>query len=187
MSETTGLSFENQRFDHQRLTSSGSANSSLEDDTSKLWTLRDKNVSFWGPDRLLFYIVAKFGLRKADWVDEQSLIQTAAFIPDVRTAGTRKDGGKETSVNWEDDAHVESFTLSNKNNAQHGAARISTLEIVKTSYTVATKASPLSCERRRLAENQYHGNIVYSANVSNRLEKMLAAALALKSRYVPPR
>jgi hypothetical protein len=61
MSETTsGLSFENQRFDHQRLTSSGSANSSLEDDTSKLWTPRDKNVSFWGPDRLLFYIVAKF-------------------------------------------------------------------------------------------------------------------------------
>src|SRR5712692_7828191 len=71
------------------------------------------------------------GLRKADWVDEQSLIQTAAFIPDVRTAGTRKDGGKETSVNWEDDADVESFTLSNKNNAQHGAARISTFEIVK--------------------------------------------------------
>jgi hypothetical protein len=115
------------------------------------------------------------------------LIQTGAFVPDVRTAGTRQDGGRETSVNWEDDAHVESFTLTNKSNAQHGAARIPTLEIIKTSNTVVMIASPLSCERRRLPDNQYHGNIVYSANVSSRLEKMLAAALALKSRYVPPR
>jgi hypothetical protein len=62
MSETTsGLSFETQRFDQRRLSSSGAANLSLEDDFSELWMPRDKNVSFWGPDRLLlFSIVAKF-------------------------------------------------------------------------------------------------------------------------------
>lgn len=61
MSETTsGLNFENQRFDPQRFTSCGSANSSLKDDSSELWKPREKNVSFWGPDRLIFSIVAEF-------------------------------------------------------------------------------------------------------------------------------
>lgn len=61
MSDTTsGLNFENHGFDQQRLASSGAANLSLEDDSSELWTARDKNVSFWGPDRLLFSIFAQF-------------------------------------------------------------------------------------------------------------------------------
>jgi hypothetical protein len=126
------------------------------------------------------------GLRKASWVDEQHLIATEAFIPDHRTAAGRQDGGKETSVNWEDDSQVEPFTLTDKNNAQYGAARISTAQIVHTSDTAVAIESPLSCERQRLSHNQYHGNIVYSANVSSRMEKMLAAALALKSRFVRP-
>src|SRR5262249_9901217 len=54
------------------------------------------------------------GLRKASWVDEQHLIATDAFIPDRRTAAGRQDGGKETSVNWEDDSQVEPFTLTDK-------------------------------------------------------------------------
>src|SRR6266545_1880825 len=66
------------------------------------------------------------GLRKQDWVDDQFIISSAAFEPDRRTATGRKDGGKETSVNWEDNSNVESFTLEDKNNAQYGAARIST-------------------------------------------------------------
>jgi hypothetical protein len=57
---TSGLSFESQRSDHQRLTSIGSANSSLEDGSSELWTPKDKSVSFWGPDHLRFHIVAEF-------------------------------------------------------------------------------------------------------------------------------
>jgi hypothetical protein len=126
------------------------------------------------------------GLRKRDWVDDRFIIQTDAFTPNSETAKTRKDGGRETSVNWEDDAQVENFTLSNKGNAQYGAARISTTQIIQTSDTAAMVATPLSCERRRLPENQYHGNIVFAANVNKRTEKMLAAALALKSRYVPP-
>jgi hypothetical protein len=126
------------------------------------------------------------GLRKPSWVDEEHLIQTETFVPDPRTAARREDRGKETSVNWEDDSQVESFTLTDKSNAQYGAARLSTVHIVQTSDTAAAIERPLSCERQRLSQNQYHGNIVYSANVSRRMEKMLAAALALKSRFVRP-
>jgi hypothetical protein len=113
------------------------------------------------------------------------LIATEAFIPDPRTASGREDGGKETSVNWEDDFQVENFTLADRSNAQYGAARISTVHIFQVSGTAMAVATPLSCERQRLPQNQYHGNIVYSAKVSKRMEKMLAAALALKSMFVP--
>ena len=126
------------------------------------------------------------GLRKANWVDDRLLIATEAFIPDRRTAAIRQDGGKETSVNWEDDSQVEGFTLADKSNAQYGAARISTAHIIRTSNTVVAIATPLSCERQRLPKNQYHGNIVYSVDVNARMEKMLAAALGLRNRFVPP-
>lgn len=126
------------------------------------------------------------GLRKPSWVDEQNLISTEAFLPDPRTAERRQDRGRETSVNWEDDTHVESFTLTDKSNAQYGAARIATAHIVQTSDTAVAIARPLSCERQRLSQNQYHGNIVYSVDVSSRMERMLAAALALKSLFVRP-
>jgi hypothetical protein len=126
------------------------------------------------------------GLRKQDWVDDRFIISAAAFEPDSRTAAGRKDGGKETSVNWEDDSKVESFTFEDKINAQYGAARISTTQIVQTSNTAAALATPLSCERQRLPGNQYHGNIVYSANLNKRMERLLAASLALKSSFVSP-
>jgi hypothetical protein len=126
------------------------------------------------------------GLRKASWVDDRFLIATETFLPDSRTAAGRQDGGRETSVNWEDDVQVENFTLSDKRNAQYGAARISKIHIAQTSDTVAAVTKPLSCERNRLPNNKYHGNIVYAAKVNARMEKMLAAALALKSKFIAP-
>jgi len=126
------------------------------------------------------------GLRKASWVDDRQLIATEAFIPDGRTSEQREDGGKETSINWEDDSQVEGFTLADKTNALHGAARLSTAQIVQTSNSTIAVTTPLSCERRRLPNNPYHGNIVYSAQTNSRMERMLAAALALKSEFVPP-
>jgi hypothetical protein len=59
------------------------------------------------------------------------------------------------------------------------------VHIAQTSNTVAAVATPLSCERDRQLNNKYHGNIVYAAKVSKTMGKMLAAALALKSRFVP--
>jgi len=127
------------------------------------------------------------GLRKADWVDGRSLIATEAFLPNRKSAETRQDGGFETSVNWEDDFNVESFTLADKGNAQYGAARLSTAHISHTSQVVAAVKGSLSCERQSIpGKNPYHGNIVYAAYVSKRLEKQLAAMLALSSEFVRP-
>jgi hypothetical protein len=125
------------------------------------------------------------GLRKLDWVDE-NIIQTPAYVPDHRTAETRKDGGQETSINWEDDAGVEEFTLSNKDNAKYGAARISASHIQATSDQTQMFKDSLSYERKPLDGNDYHGNIVFKADLNRRTVKMLAAALALKSAFVPP-
>ena len=124
------------------------------------------------------------GLRKPDWIDE-NVIQTPAFIPDHRTSETRADGGQETSINWEDDAEVEKFTLSNKDNAKFGAARISISHIQATSDQTKMVKNPLTYERKPLHGNDYHGNIVFKADVKKRTVKMLAAALALKSEFVP--
>ncbi len=127
------------------------------------------------------------GLKKASWVFyDQNVIATEAFIPDSRTVQGRADGGREVSINWEDDSEAENFTLADKRNALHGAARLATAQIFETSNTAVAVALPLTCERQRLTENEYHGNIVYAGNVNSRLEKMLAAALALKSKFVSP-
>ena len=112
------------------------------------------------------------------------MIQTEAFVPDPKTAAGRGDGGKETSVNWEDDSQVENFTLKDTN-AQYGAARLLTSNIVRISGAVVAVTEPLTCERQRLPKNKYHGNIVYSARVHRPMERMLAAALALNSSFVP--
>jgi hypothetical protein len=127
------------------------------------------------------------GLRKPEWVDDSRLVATEAFLPNRKSAETRQDHGFETSVNWEDDSNVESFTLADQGNAMYGAARLSTSHIAHASQMVAAVKGALSCERKILSsKNLYHGNIVYAAHVSKRLEKQLAAMLALSSEFVPP-
>src|SRR5438874_1188606 len=64
------------------------------------------------------------GIRAAKWILPDGLVNTLAFKPDPRTAATRTDRACETSVNWEDTAGVLAFTLSDRQNAEHGAARL---------------------------------------------------------------
>jgi len=124
------------------------------------------------------------GLRKPNWVVDGQFVDTEAFIPNRKPTVPRHDGGLETSVNWEDNPSVERFTLSDKNIAPHGAARIATADIENTSRTVKVITKPLACERAAHPRNPYHGNIVYSASTPRIVEKQLAAALAMKSIVV---
>ena len=126
------------------------------------------------------------GLRLSKWVVEGRYVATEAFLPDKRTAANRADGGLETSVNWEDDNTVEARTLADVSMAQHGAARITTAEITRASRTTAAIITPLSCERKPLRNNPYHGNIVYCATIPKILRTQLAATLAMKSRLILP-
>jgi hypothetical protein len=125
------------------------------------------------------------GLRKSDWVCD-GVVQTQAFVPDAQTSSKRSDSGRETSINWEDDGTVEQFTLSN-NNAQHGAARIQTSDIQETSAKTKMVKDPLFYERKIIPGNDYHGNIVFRSELKGHTVKMLAAALAIKSEFVPRR
>lgn len=117
------------------------------------------------------------------WVVEGQ-VATEAFVPDAKTASGRSDGGSEVSVNWEDNAGVERETLGDRRNAEHGAARLLRAEIDHLGGDPAGGAPRLIPERRTLDGNQYHGNIVFCAGLPKILQKQLAAALALKSRYV---
>ena len=122
-----------------------------------------------------------------DSVDDRLVIDTEAFLPDPKTAQGRTDGGLETSVNWEDDAQAENFTLTDINTARYGAARLATDQILHTSRTTMAVNLPLSCERKSIPnKNPYHGNIVYAVHVNKRLQKQLAAVLATKSQFVSP-
>jgi hypothetical protein len=119
------------------------------------------------------------GLRKKDWVVEDA-VSTLAFTSEVVE---RKDGGREVSVNWEDDAGVEARTLSQPN-AQHGAARVTVSRIEQINE--GTAPPWLGCERAALEDNPHHGNIVYGKSVTKHVEKMIAATLALHSQLIRP-
>jgi hypothetical protein len=94
-----------------------------------------------------------------------------------------KDAKCELSINWEDDGDVVGFTLRQPN-SQHGAAHL-----LRSHLDGISGQSPgsLSYERQPMEGNRHHGNILFNSEDSNPLRKMLAAALALHSRYVPPR
>jgi hypothetical protein len=134
------------------------------------------------------------GLRRPEWVYDWiedgalkgKLVASEAFFSNRKTAANRLDQGFETSVNWEDNAEVELFTLNDKQNAQYGAARILTATIDEISKREMTVTGSLSCERKVLLKNPYHGNIVYAAYVPKPLEKQLGAAMAMRSKFVPP-
>jgi len=87
------------------------------------------------------------------------------------------------SVNWEDDASVEAFTLR-QTNAQHGAARVSTAFVLSFNRDISTAPPPLLCERAEREGNPHHGSVVYSKSVSKNRERQIAGSLALHSILV---
>ncbi len=125
------------------------------------------------------------GLRKARWVTAEGYISAEAFVPEPKTASTRKDGGREVSVNWEDDVEVEALTLRQQN-AQHGAARVRKDEVLRIKARPSGEPA-LLCERAIIdASNPYHGNVVYRKIVPKHQDNALAAAIAVHSEFVPP-
>lgn len=64
------------------------------------------------------------GLRSPKWVQDDGQVITEAFVPDPRTAEGREDRAQETSINWEDNPGVVDFTLSKREQAVAGLARL---------------------------------------------------------------
>lgn len=124
---------------------------------------------------------------KDDLSDDGKYAGMTLFYPDERTANRRTDQGAETSVNWEDDATVMQFTLNQRKNDQlqfaWGAVQLPRSEVDRINSLPRTKDA-LIPERAPQADNPYHGNIVYNANLSKPTKKGIAQALALAASEV---
>lgn len=91
----------------------------------------------------------------------------------------------ETSINWEDNDGVMSFTLNYRVNGEtnlafpNGAVRVPTEKLDAINTFDGTRDS-IFYERAKIAGNDYHGNIVFKKHLSktqiNFIINMLAAA-----------
>jgi hypothetical protein len=122
------------------------------------------------------------GLRSPGHLDN-GIIKTEAYLPDLRTL---KDGWAETSINWEDDTAVCEFTLAKRAQAEHGAARLERTEIDRIASQVPDCRGKVRYVRSPLPDNIYHGDILFDMNPPKHVHKMIAAALALYSQFIPP-
>jgi hypothetical protein len=105
-------------------------------------------------------------------------------MPNQASAKERPDGGMETSVNWEDAPEALMVTFRDRGNSEHGVARLRRHHIERVSED-ATTPRLVTCERSELPSNPYHGNLVFKAGIPKQVQRMVAAALALNSAYVP--
>jgi hypothetical protein len=123
------------------------------------------------------------GIRKQSWI-VGTIVQTDAFLPDVRTAASRVDGSRETSINWEDDHSVLAFTLQQRAQSEHGVARLPRAHLDEARRTRHAEGQ-LAYERREEDDNPYHGNLLFSQACTKPVEKMIASMLALDAEFIP--
>lgn len=122
------------------------------------------------------------GVRKQNDMTPEGGVASTVFLPDSRTAANRADGGQELSINWEDDTTVLDFTLQFKVAGQYqfpqGVVQLPRQEIDRIN-TLPTAKNALSYERAPLADNPYHGNLVFRSDLSKQMINMIAATIAL--------
>lgn len=125
------------------------------------------------------------GIRKKDQISQDGIPLAALFNPYSKTTESRTDGGQETSINWEDNDEVLSFTLKYKPSQNenisfpNGAVRVPVEKINNINTFDGTRDS-IFYERQPLETNEYHGNIVFKGGLSKTqigfISTMLAAA-----------
>ncbi|MCE7988200.1 MAG: hypothetical protein DYG89_44135 [Caldilinea sp. CFX5] len=134
------------------------------------------------------------GIRKKEYfVEGTQVLSAGIFEPDPRTSDQRADGGSETSINWEDNATVVSFTLRNRQSAAHGIARLPRQVIEEINqlpnlarYVGVRPDRFVSYERAPLPDNIYHGNLVFARQLPKQLVRLLAGHLAMYAEFIEP-
>jgi hypothetical protein len=128
---------------------------------------------------------------KAFLVEGAQAVAAGAFEPDYRTSEQRSDRGFETSINWEDDPTVLALTLRNQQIAAHGVARLmrQVLDEANSLQNLRPFAnhigdSCVSYERSPLADNPFHGNVVFAAPLPKPVIRMIASYLAMHSEHL---
>lgn len=130
------------------------------------------------------------GIREKKYINPDGVTVFAAlFTPYEKTAGNREDGCMETSINWEDNEEVMSFTLNYRVNGDtnlafpNGAVRIPIEKMDAINTFDATRDS-IFYERARISGNEYHGNIVFRKHLSKNQITFIANMLAAASSKV---
>lgn len=123
------------------------------------------------------------GVRNSDWmIKDWDGVRGVAFEPNYKTAEQRQDKAAETSINWEDDNSVLSFTLRDRNNAAYGVVKIARQSIDAANLLPILKSfdaqKVVYYERSPLKNNPHHGNIVFSSSLPRPLINMIASFLA---------
>lgn len=130
------------------------------------------------------------GLANKKCVDSGGLT-SEAFVPDARTVKDRTDGMAETSINWEDDGDVLQKTFDEKNVANglpaypFGVGRVKRADVDHLVEKPAI-AAVLAYERREEPGKPYHGNLLFTADLTNVRQRMIASALAVVADLVSP-
>lgn len=89
-------------------------------------------------------------------------------------------------MNWEDGVGALRQLFEQRQASAHGAARLARGKIDESNEWPGIGGT-LLCERQIAGGNPYHGNIVYASTLKGetRVVRMIAAALALRSEFVP--
>jgi hypothetical protein len=126
------------------------------------------------------------GIQKIKYVHQDTdTVSSQLFLPNERTSKDRPDKGQETSINWEDNDTVLEFTLDSRDeNDQtklafpHGAVRLPRHVIDKV-INEANTINAITYERNKLPNNNFHGNIVFRAELPRHTITMIANVFAL--------
>jgi hypothetical protein len=130
------------------------------------------------PDELLK------GIPNPEFIGEDGIPTSDLFyFKEEQTARDRKDDFWESSIYWRDDHNALSMLLNQKkdNDAlqfKAGAAVLSRNDIDSLIRKPILKEK-LNYERKEIAGNKYHGNLLLKNNVPKALMKKIAASISL--------
>jgi hypothetical protein len=131
------------------------------------------------------------GLSSPNWVDQDGVIETQAFMFSDRDARA-DDGRLSLSINWEDDDWALGHTLDQRKSDgtpqfRGGVAVVERVELDRL-RTTPLCAGVFGYERQPVRGiNDYHGNLLLDPSVPNEKRRRIAGTLAIYAGYEPPR
>jgi hypothetical protein len=119
------------------------------------------------------------GITGKDVLDEEGIPTSSLFQFQLPS---RPDGFIEESINWYDDeGAVDTLLLQKKNNEIQFKIGAVVLERKRIDDIIKSQGikNRLAYERNHLPENQYHGNLLLSGELSRRKKNQIAGSISL--------
>ena len=126
------------------------------------------------------------GLRYDNYLEGDEL-SPAALHPGKESHKNRPDGARETSINWEDDEGAVEQLRSDTSASRCGIGRLPREHFDLTAQQVCKMGGAggtISYERKFVAGNSYHGNLLYHKDLTWAAVKKVAAWLSMVTEVV---